>query len=102
MLLIAVLMKTILTNSFLPTLQTLYMMQQKNPILFSQKHLNDLIIDLCLSTKKAELLASRFKEGNMLEKDIKASYNRKRNRDFSSELKVEGPLCYCHDIKELF
>ena len=34
----------------------------ENPILFSQKHLNDLTSDLCLSKKKAELLASRLKE----------------------------------------
>ena len=30
----------------------------ENPILFSQKHLNDLIRDLCLSLEKAELFAS--------------------------------------------
>ena len=34
----------------------------EDPILFSQKHLNDLTSDLCLSKKKAELLASRLKE----------------------------------------
>ena len=38
----------------------------------------------------------------MVEKDVKVSYYRKRNGDFSSAFKVEGPLCYCHDIKELF
>ena len=64
----------------------------ENPILFSQKHLNNLIRDLCLSKKKAELLASRLKERNMVEKDVKVSYYRKRNRDF----------LYCHDIEELF
>ena len=74
----------------------------EDPILFSQKHLNDLIRDLCLSKKKAELLASRLKERNMVEKDVKVSYYRKRNRGLSSAFKVEGPLCYCHDIEELF
>ena len=39
----------------------------EDPILFSQKHLNDFIRDLCLSTEKAELLASRLKERNMVE-----------------------------------
>ena len=34
----------------------------EDPILFSKKHLNDLIRDLCVSKEKAELLASRFKE----------------------------------------
>ena len=74
----------------------------KDPILFSQKHLNDLIRDLCLSKEKAELLATRLKERNMVERDVKVSYYRKRNRDLSSAFKVEGPLCYCNDIEELF
>ena len=39
---------------------------------------------------------------NMVEKDVQVNYNKKHNRDFSSAFKVEGPLCYCHDIKELF
>ena len=38
----------------------------------------------------------------MVEKDFKVSYYRKRNWDLSSAFKVEGPLCYCHDIEELF
>ena len=74
----------------------------EDPILFSQKHLNDLIRDLCLSKEKAELLASRLKERNMVEKDVKVSYCRKRNWDISLTYKVEGPLCYCQDIEELF
>ena len=86
----------------------------EDPILFSQKHLNDLNRDLCLSKEKAELLASTLKERNMVERDVKASYCRKRNRDLSSSycrkrnrdlssaLKVEGLLCYCNDIEELF
>ena len=74
----------------------------EDAILFSQKHLNDLIRDLCLSKKKAELFASRLKERDMVEKDVKVSYYRKRNWDLSSAFKVEGPLCYCHDIEELF
>ena len=64
----------------------------EDPILFSQKRLNDLIRDLCLSKKKAELLASRLKKRNMVEKDVKVSYCRKRNRGLSSAFKVEGPL----------
>ena len=46
----------------------------EDPILFSQKHVNDLIRDLCLSMKKAELLVSRLKEQNMAEKFVKVSY----------------------------
>ena len=73
----------------------------EDSILFSQKYLNDLIRDLCLSKEKAELLASRLKERNMVEKDVKVRYYRKRNWDLSLAFKVEGPLCYCHDIEEL-
>ena len=43
-----------------------------------------------------------LKERNMVEKDVKVSYYRKRNWDLSSAFKVEGPLYYCHDIEELF
>ena len=36
----------------------------------------------------------------MVEKDLKVSYYRKRNRGLSSAFKVI--FCYCHDIEELF
>ena len=51
----------------------------KDSILFSQKHLNDLIRDL-----------SRLKEQNMVEKDVQVSYYRKCNRDLSPAFKVKG------------
>ena len=38
----------------------------------------------------------------MVEKDVKVSCYKKRNRGLSSAFKVEGPLCCCHDIEELF
>ena len=38
----------------------------------------------------------------MVEKDVKVSYYRKRNRDLSLAFKVEGSLCNCHDIEEVF
>ena len=66
----------------------------EDPIVFSQKHLNNQIGNLCLSKEKAELLASRLKEENMIEKV--------RQQGFLSAFIVEGPLCYCHDIAELF
>ena len=67
----------------------------ENPILFSQKHLNDLIRDLCVFNERAELFAPRFKEKKFKEKkkkfkkDVKVSYYRKRNRGFSSTFKVK-------------
>ena len=38
----------------------------------------------------------------MVEKDVKVSYYRKRNRDLSLAFKIERPPCYCHDMEELF
>ena len=50
------------TNEFISTNSTDFKYDTtKDLILFLEKHLNDLIRDLCLSKKKADLLASRFK-----------------------------------------
>ena len=47
---------------------------KKNPILFDQAELNDLIRDLNLSKDKAQLLRSRLKEKNLLNKNVRISY----------------------------
>ena len=57
-------------------------------ILFLLKHLNNLIRDLWLSKKKAELFASRLKKKYMVEKDVKVNYYRKRYRDFFRHSKL--------------
>ena len=72
------------------------------PILFSQEKLSDLIGDLALSKQKAELLALRLQESNLLQKDVLVSYYRKRNTDLSTVFRADGPLCYCYDITSLF
>ena len=76
--------------------------EKLKPILFSQKQLNDLKRDLALSKRKAELLASRLRENNLLQKDVFVSHYRKRNADLSTVFRVDGPLCYCYDITSLF
>ena len=60
-----------------------FMCQDDNhaPQLFSQEDLNDLVRDLALSKEKAELLASRLQQNNLLEKNVCATYLRKRSRD---------------------
>ena len=65
-------------------------------ILFSQEQLNDLERDPTLSKQKAELLASRLHENNVLQKDVLVSHYRKRNADLSTVFRVDGPLCYCY------
>ena len=47
---------------------------KKNPILFDQAELNDLIRDLNLSKHKAELLGSRLIEKNVLNENVRMSY----------------------------
>ena len=51
--------------------------------------------------QKAELLASRLQENNLLQKDMLASHYKKRNTDLSIVFRVDGPLCYCYDITSL-
>ena len=41
---------------------------------FNQHEINDLVLDLGLSKKASELLASRLNEKNLLEKGVKVSY----------------------------
>lgn len=72
------------------------------PEIFTQEELNDLVRDLSLSKDKAELLASRLKQKHLLEKGVKVSHYRKRNRDLETFFTVDGQLCYCHDIIGLF
>ncbi|XP_076819428.1 uncharacterized protein LOC143465141 [Clavelina lepadiformis] len=76
--------------------------ESSKPILFSQKRLNDLIRDLSLAKAKSELLASRLKENNLLEKDVVISHYRKRDLDLAAAFTVDGLLCYSHNINELF
>ena len=71
------------------------------PILFSPEQLNDLIRDLALSKQKAELLASRLQENNLLQKDVLVSHYKKCKIDLSTVFRVDGPLRYCYDITSL-
>ncbi|KAI6648548.1 hypothetical protein LOD99_8028 [Oopsacas minuta] len=72
------------------------------PQTFTQGVLNDLVRDLDLSKDKAELLASRLKQKNLLDKDVLVSHYRKRNFDLAQYYTTDGPLCYCNDIEGLY
>ncbi len=63
------------------------------PKTFIQDELNDLIRDLALSKEKAELLASRLKQKHLLDKNVLICHYQ-----LATFFKVDGPLCYCHDI----
>ena len=58
--------------------------------------------DLALSKQKTELLASRLQENNLLHADVVDTHYKKCNMDLSTAFRVEGLLCYCHNIKSLF
>ncbi|KAI6659631.1 hypothetical protein LOD99_14554 [Oopsacas minuta] len=72
------------------------------PQTFTQGELNDLVRDLDLSKDKAELLASRLKQKNLLDKDVLVSHYRKRNFNLAHYYTTDGPVCYCNDIEGLY
>lgn len=72
------------------------------PHLINSKEFNDLVRDLNLPKLKAEILASRLKQWNLLKKDVKVSDQRKRHEIFSGFFTKEDGLCYCNDVKGLF
>lgn len=72
------------------------------PQTFNQDELNDLVRDLALSKNKSEILASRLKQKNLLQKNVLITHYRKRNHDLTALFSVDGPLCYCNDIDRLF
>jgi len=74
-----------------------YSNDTKETKLFSQAGLNDLVRDLKLSKKSAELLGSRLKERNMLCHDTKICLYRKRE----FQLTKEKNIVYCNNIHGL-
>ena len=71
------------------------------PELFSQTELNDLVRDLGLSKKAAEVLASRMQEKHLLDDSAKVSYFRKRYQSFVTFFSEQKQFVYCHDIPGL-
>ena len=68
------------------------------PHLLSQGDLNDLVRDLNLSKKQSELLASRLKGWNLLQKESKVSFYRKRHCDFEQFFSLEDGVVFCNDV----
>ena len=68
----------------------------------NQQDLNDLIRDLGLTKCSAELLTSRLKEWNLLDKSCLISRQRKRHETFSQYFTLREQLCYCHNVTGLF
>ncbi|KAH9631001.1 hypothetical protein HF086_000727, partial [Spodoptera exigua] len=81
---------------FLPSTSSL-----GRPHLINQNELNDLIRDLDLSIRQAELLGSRLKEWNLLAPNTNVSVQRKRNKKLASFYSNFENICYCNDIETL-
>ena len=73
---------------------------KKNPILFDQTELNDLIRNLNLSKDKAELIGSLLKEKNLLNEKVRISY-RNREKDLAKFFSDEDGLIYCKNVNKL-
>ena len=68
------------------------------PHLLTQGELNDLVRDLKLSKTQAELLGSRLKGWNLLQRDTKVCFFRNRQEEFQDFYSEENDLVYCNNI----
>lgn len=71
------------------------------PQQFRQAELNDLVRDLGLSKKAAELLASRLQEKHLLDRSARVSYFRQRDHMFLEFFSEKKQFVYCSDIAGL-
>ena len=71
------------------------------PHLFSQSALNDLVRDLALPKKSAELLASVLKDRHLLLPGTKISCYRSREQEIVSLFSEERSMIFCNDIPKL-
>jgi len=71
------------------------------PHLINQSELNDLVRDLNLTKDKAELLASRLSEWNLLAQGTKISFYRKRSEALAKFYATQDCFCYCMNIDNL-
>ena len=76
-------------------------MLNDSPELFSQAQLNDLTRELNLSKEAAQLLASRLKEKNLLQKHTTFAWYRHREKEFTSFFCKENNLVFCTDVQGL-
>ena len=70
----------------------------------NQQEMDDLVRDLGLTKANAELLVSRLKDWNLLDKSCRSTGYRKRHAKFSSYYAMDKDtlLCYCANIDGLF
>jgi hypothetical protein len=74
---------------------------EKKPHMINQGELNDLVRDLGLTKKKAELLGSRLQQWNLLESKTKISHFRDRHTELAKFYDKKDNICFCADIQGL-
>jgi len=74
--------------------------EERRPYFPNQKDATDLIRDLGLTKSKAELLLSRLKQWNLLDKSVQVTDLRKRHETFSNFLSRQDRLCFCNNVTE--
>ena len=67
----------------------------------SQEELNDLVRDLDLSKNKAEILASRLRQWNLLKDEARVTLFRNRHEQFEPFFKKEDTLVFCQNVDAL-
>jgi hypothetical protein len=71
------------------------------PHILTQGELNVLVRDLELSKSKAELLGSRLKHWNLLEKNVRISSFRSRHQQLAPFFRKEDDLVFCYKVDGL-
>ena len=66
-----------------------------------QTQLNDLVRDLNLPKESAELLASRLKENNLVNSEVRVTYYRNRHEEFSRFFTKTTDLVFCNNVSQL-
>ena len=74
----------------------------KSPILITQAFLNDLVCDLNLPIRSAELLGSRLQHNNLLAPNTTYSWYGQREKDLVEYFSMEETFVHCHNIAGLF
>jgi len=74
----------------------------RQPHLIRKAELNDLVRDLNMSKKQAELLASRLRGWNLLEEGVKICTFRQRQQEFENLFSMQDGLVFCSDVNTLF
>ena len=72
------------------------------PHLLDQSDLKNLVRDLGSSKKKSELLTSRQKQWNLVQKGVKGTFYRTLHAQLEKYFAAENGVCYCSDISGLF